>query len=134
VVDPDSLVKQLKHYKGQTIHFGSYNSEPDESPLCGSLASAARSAEMNVHQDECGRFTPVGTPSTGVVISGPDVSQTVAISEILLHTVDLGAGGVVSGIKAPELRILVGGKPPFRIGQARAVKTPKKPQAKNANK
>ena len=77
---------------------------------------------MNVPQDECGRYDAVGYPSTGVVISGPDIQQTLDLAQILAHTVDLGAGGVSSGIKEPELRILVGAKPPFRIGQARGFK------------
>lgn len=132
VTDPDSLVRQLKQYKGQIAHFLSYNSEPDESPLCNELASAARSAEMNVPQDECGRLLPLGNPSTGVVISGPDLPQTLALAQIILHTSNLGAGGVVSGIKADELRILVGAKPPFSIGQARGVKIPKKQPASKA--
>jgi hypothetical protein len=126
VVDPDSLAEQLKQYKGQTVHFESYNSEPDESLLCGQLLSAARMAEMNVPQDACGRLVQVGYPSTGVVISGPDIPQTLALAQIILHSSNLGPGGVVSGIKAPELRILVGAKPPFMIEQGRrGVKTPK---------
>jgi hypothetical protein len=130
VTDPDSLVRQLKQYKGQTIHFGSYNSEPDESLLCGQLKSAAHTAEMNVPQDECGRYVAVGTPSTGVVISGPDIPQTEILAQIVLHTSNLGAGGVTSGLPAPELRILVGAKPPFMMGQARGVKAPTNKQAK----
>jgi hypothetical protein len=133
VTDPDSLVKQLNQYKGQTIHFGSYNSEPDESLLCGQLAAAARLAEMNVPQDFCGRYVVVGTPLTGIVISGPDIPQTLALSQIILQTLNVGAGGVVSGIKAPELTILVGAKPPFMIGQARGVKVPTKKQTKKPN-
>jgi hypothetical protein len=132
VVDPDSLVKQLRQYKGQTVRVESYNSEPDESLLCGQLLSAARAAEMNVPEDFCGRLVAVGTPSTGVAISGPSIQQTLDLAQILAHTVELGMGGVTSGIKAPELTILVGAKPPFRIGQARVVKIPKKPQASKA--
>ena len=126
VTDPDSLVKQLKQYKGQTIHFGSYNSEPDESLLCGQLEAAARAAEMNVPQDTCGGLVAIGTPSTGIVVSGPDVLETMALAQIIAHTSNLGPGGVVSGIKAPEFNILVGAKPPFTIGQARGVKVQKK--------
>lgn len=126
VTNLDSLIRQLKQYKGQTVHFGSYNSEPDEAFLCYELSAAARSAGMNVPQDECGRFVPVGNPSTGVAISGPNIQQTMDLAQILLHTVDLGAGGVVSGIKATELRILVGAKPPFMMGQARGIKIPPK--------
>ena len=130
VTDSESLVKQLKQYKGQTVHFGSYNSEPDESLLCNQLAAAARLAEMNVQQDACGRLLPIGNPLTGVVISGPDIPQTVALAQIILHTSNLGPGGAVSAIKAPELNILVGAKPPFEIAQARGVKAPAKKQAK----
>ena len=128
VVNPDSLVKQLRQYAGQTVRVESYNSEPDESLLCGQLLSAARAAEMNVPEDFCGRLVAVGTPSTGVAISGPNIQQTLDLAQILSHTVDLGMGGVTSGINAPELTILVGAKPPFRIGQARAFKPPKKKQ------
>jgi hypothetical protein len=56
------------------------------------------------------------------------------LSRILRSTVDLGPGGVQYGIKAPELTILVGAKPPFRIGQARGVKTPAKAVPKKSNK
>jgi hypothetical protein len=130
VTDPDSLAKQLKQYKGQIVHFGSYNSEPDESLLCNQLAAAARLAEMKVPQDTCGRLLPVGNALTGVVISGPDIPQTMALAQIILHTSNLGPGGAASAIKAPELNVLVGAKPPFEIGQARGVKVPAKQQTK----
>jgi hypothetical protein len=133
VTDPGSLAKQLRRYKGQTIHFGSYNSEPDESLLCGQLEAAARTAEMNVPQDTCGIMFAMGsTSATGVVISGPTIQQTLDLAQILTHTVDLGMGGVTSGIKMPDLTILVGAKPPFRIGQARGTKISQKPQASKA--
>jgi hypothetical protein len=126
VTDPDSLVKQLRQYKWQTANFGSYNSEPDEIPLCRQLVSAARSAEMNVPQDACGRQFPIGGPPlTGIVISGPDVAETMALAQIILHTSNLGAAGVQSGLSAPELTILVGAKPLFVMGQARGVKAQK---------
>jgi Alanine-zipper, major outer membrane lipoprotein len=126
VTNSDSLVRQLKRYKGQIVHFQSYNSEPDETLLCGELLSTANSAGMNT-REECGRLLAVGKPSTGVVISGPDTSQTVALASIILHTSSLGAGGITSGIPASELTILVGAKPPFAIGQARGNRiTPRK--------
>lgn len=125
VIDRDTLVKKLKQYRGQIIRFSSYNSEPDESLLCGDLAAAARSAEVNVGpQTACGLLVSQGNPSTGIAISGPNVQQTLDLAQILVQTVDVGPGGVVSGIKAPELSIMVGAKPPFRIGQARGVKAP----------
>jgi hypothetical protein len=133
VTNPDSLVKQLKQYKGQTVHFGSYNSEPDESLLCGELASAARAAEMNVPEDFCGRLMQVGHLSTGIVISGPDIPQTLALAQIILHTSNLGPGGAVSGIKAPELNILIGAKPRFEMGQARGVKVKAKKAKENSD-
>ena len=70
VVGPDSLVRQLRQYKGQMVRIESYNSEPDESLLCGQLLSAVHAAEMNTPEDFCGRLVAVGAPSTGVAISG----------------------------------------------------------------
>jgi hypothetical protein len=87
---------------------------------------------MDVPQDECGRYDAVGNPSIGIVISGPDILQTVALAQILLHTSNLGVGEVVSGIKALELKILVGAKPPFTMGMARGVKIPKTQPANKA--
>lgn len=62
VTDSDSLTRQLKQYKGQAVHFESYNSDPDESLLCGELLFAARRAEMSTDQDECGRLIPIKKP------------------------------------------------------------------------
>lgn len=128
VSDSDALIKGLRQYRGVVVHFGSYNSEPDESLLCGELKSAAVSAQMSVPQDTCGRVVQVGTLSTGVVISGPDVSQTLALAQLILRTSNLGPGGVVSGIKAPELKIFVAAKPPFTVGQTRGMKAQKSNQ------
>ncbi|HEY6768116.1 MAG TPA: hypothetical protein VI386_25450 [Candidatus Sulfotelmatobacter sp.] len=134
VVDRDTLVKKLKQYKGQIIRFSSYNSEPDESLLCGDLVEAAKAAEMNVgQQNACGILFSQGNPSTGIVVSGPNIQQTLDLAQIILHTVDVGPGGVVSGIRSPELGVMVGAKPPFRIGQARGVRIPKNKQPNKAN-
>ena len=81
---------------------------------------------MNVPKDTCCGLVAIGTPSTGIVVSGPDVLETMALAQIIAHTSNLGPGGVVSGIKAPEFNILVGAKPPFTIWQARGVKVQKK--------
>ena len=132
VTDPDSLVKQLKQYKGETVLLGSYNSEPDEAPLCNQLVAAARVAEMKVPQDTCGRQSPTGNALTGVVISGPDLPQTEKVAQIIRDTSSLGPGGTACDIPAPELTIFVGAKPPFTIGQARRVKITKKSQTSKA--
>jgi hypothetical protein len=134
VTDPDSLVKQLKQFKGRKIYFESYNSEPDETMLCGQLSSAAQLADPNPFtRGQCGLLIPQGNPSTGVVVSGPDIAETVRLAQIILHTSNLGAGGITSGIKALELTVLVGAKPPFVMGQARGVKMPTKKQKSEPN-
>jgi hypothetical protein len=129
VTNRTALVSGLKRYKGVTVRFSSYNSEPDESWLCGDLMFAAQAAEMKVMPDFCGRLSETGKTPTGVIVSGPDIQQTLALAQLILHTANLGPGGIVSGIKAPELTVLVGAKPPFVMGQARGVEIPKNNKA-----
>ena len=131
VTDPSSLIADWKRYKGQVIHLGSYTT--DDSPeFCKALLYVAQQAEMDV-RDECGVVISSGQPATGVQISGPDFQQTMDISKTLLRSANLGMGGVVSAIKAPELSIFVGVRPTFTIGQARGVNTPtKQPNGRNA--
>jgi hypothetical protein len=122
--DFDSLVRQLKQYEHQTVHIGS-PSEAEQDMFCDALYKAAHAAEVNA-LDECGRTEQVGMMPTGVVISGPSQQETMDIAQILLHTTNLGPGGTQSGLKAPELRIFVGARPPFMATQARGVKSPAK--------
>jgi hypothetical protein len=132
ITDIDSMMKQFKQYKGQIVHLQSYANEPEITGLCDSLWFAAHGAEMSASA-ECGRAIAVGMPSTGVVIYGPDIQQTMDIAQILLHTANLGPGGVVSAVKTAELTIFVGVRPPFEIGQARGVKMKKNKQAKKTD-
>jgi hypothetical protein len=123
ITDLDSMVGGLKQYKGQRLIVDSYANDAEITGLCSALGYAAHKAEMDVTQ-ECGNKWTMGGTSTGVVISGPDVQETMDIARLLLKTANLGPGGAVSAIKAPVLTIFVGARPPFMTGQARGVKAP----------
>lgn len=127
ITDLDSMVRQLKEYKGQRLIVDSYANDPEITGLCNALWFAAHAAEMDASQ-ECGNTITSGGTSTGVVISGPDIQRTLDIARLLLRTANLGPGGTVSEIKAPVLTIFVGARPPFMTGQARGVKAPTKKQ------
>jgi hypothetical protein len=128
VTDQKSLVSQLRQFKGQPVYIASY--ETGEGYFfCDALSFFAGSAEMNV-TNGCERVPPSIPPATGVSISGPDIQQTLALSQILLHTASLGPSGISSAIKGPTLTIFVGVKTPFVSGQARGVKVPPRKQTK----
>ena len=132
VLESDSLVKQLRQFKGQSVYISSYVTGEGYF-FCSALYFFAHSAEMNA-ANGCETVPLSIPPSTGVAISGPDIQQTLALSQILLHTTNLGPSGVASAIKAPVLSIFVGVKSPFVIPQARGVKAPtqKKTTRQNA--
>jgi len=121
VYDLESLVTQLKQFKGQAVDVVSYASDGDGYFLCESIYGAAHSAEMEA-RDDCGRVSPSGQLVTGIAISGPDTQQTMTLAEMVVHTANTG-GGAASAIKAPTLTIFVGIKSPFMIGQTRPVTT-----------
>jgi hypothetical protein len=122
VLDSDALVKQLRQFKGQSVYISSYVTGEGYF-FCSALYFFAHSAEMNA-ANGCETVPLSIPPSTGVAISGPDIQQTLALSQILLHTTNLGPSGVASAIKAPVLSIFVGVKSPFVIPQARGAKAP----------
>ena len=125
-----ALIDDLKQYKGQVVHLGSYNT--DDSPgLCEGLLYAAQKAELDA-RDECGISLPLRSPATGMVVSGPNVQQTLDISKMLLHSVNVGIAGVVSAVKAPELSIFVGIRPSFMIGPGIGKQIPKNKKTNKA--
>ena len=132
VQNRDALSSKLtERFKNREVFLRSYVGDQEAWGLCTELWYVTHSAEMNP-VDECGRAqleVPMASP---LVVSGPDIKETLDIGG-MLATVGRVSGGVISGIKAPRLTIFVGDKSPFRIGQARGVKAPTKKQTKKQN-
>jgi hypothetical protein len=131
VNDPKALTEQLRKFKGQSVILRSYMGDAEGWGLCTALLYIAHSAEMNT-TDECSRGYPDVPPLTTIVVSGPDIQETVSLGGIISSIGRFGStSGVVSGIKAPTLTIFVGTKSPFTIRQAPAENPPAKKKSKN---
>jgi hypothetical protein len=127
-----TLTEQLRQFKGQTIVLASYNADSEEYGLCFVLKSVTHDAGMNPI-DECGMWNSNGPPATGVSVRGPDDNAVLSMAEMISRTGTLmvQSGPYGNAPKPATFVILVGPKPPFEIGQARAVKAPKKKPPNN---
>lgn len=127
VENRDELTDKLKLlFKGQDVIVRSYVGDQESWGLCTQLWYLAQSAEMKP-ANECGMGQLTAPLASPLVISGPDIDETMKLADLLVH---IGRVGGWSGIKAPILTIFVGIKSPFMIGQARGVKAPTKKQSK----
>lgn len=127
VRDRDALTGKLKElFKGKVLHVKSYIGDQEAHGLCKQIVSVTRDAEMYPF-DDCGE-SPLTVPLTSpMAVSGPDVDETLKIGDLLNR---IGGIGGWSGVKAAELTIFVGVKPPLMIGQAHGVPAPKTAPAK----
>jgi hypothetical protein len=130
VQNRDELADKIKqNFKGRDVVLRSYVADHEGWGLCTQLWCVAQGAEMKP-ANECGLgqlTTPLASP---LVISGPDLDETMKLGSLLNR---IGGVGGWSGIKAQVLTIFVGVKSPFIIGQASpapAKKATKKQTAK----
>jgi hypothetical protein len=134
VENVDQLADELKKkFHGRDILLMSYRGDQEGWGLCEQLFFVAKAADMKP-ANQCGiaDFTVPGSPNfkgsplvSPMQVSGPNPEETVEIGG-MLATVGKVPFGVGSGVPNGMLMIFVGVKPPFMIGQARGVASPKK--------
>jgi len=107
----NALIEQLKQFKGQAVTLRSYIADGEGYFLCETLYFVVLSSGMNA-TDECGKAYPGAPLATDIVVSGPDIQETVSLGQMISRT---GRLGTVSGIKSAALTIFVGVKSPFMI-------------------
>jgi hypothetical protein len=134
VTDRESLVKAPKKFKGQKIDFVSYAGDPEGDIFCNALLNAAYSAGVDI-ANRCGGEPAIATRpgiiETGILVSGPSISETIELGSILANNTNCPAGSARA--PAPKLTVLVGFHPPFVMDKRRVFKPQTKKQTSKPN-
>jgi len=134
VTEKGSLIKALKKFKGQKIDFVSYVGDPGGDIFCNELLNAAYSAGVDP-TNRCG-IEPAVAPRAGIIqmgllVAGPDISETKELGSILANNTNCPAGSARA--PAPKLTVLVGFHPPFIMDKRLVFKPPTRKQTNKPN-